>query len=230
MINRINPIELTQFQLNSLIARSLFVGLLLAVLLYLSGCSGCSRSGSHKPRRAKRNTTARQAEANERPPADRDDDASDGDDDDLSDEPADTTPPKPVLKQMGSGPTEVAMKRENGVYKVPVTINGVPMRFILDTGASLISMSESEAELLYRRGAITEKDIIGRSRFQDATGGISPGAVVRLKSVRIGDRILENVSANIVSGNKAPLLLGQSALSKFGKISLDYERNVVTFD
>ena len=122
------------------------------------------------------------------------------------------------------------MSRENGVYKVPVTVNGVPMRFILDTGASLISMSTAEAERMYKSGAITKDDIIGRSRFQDATGDISPGAVVRLKSVQIGDRVLENVSANIVSGSSAPLLLGQSALSKFGKISVDYRRNVVTFD
>ena len=122
------------------------------------------------------------------------------------------------------------MERENGVYKVPVTVNGVPMKFILDTGASLISMSETEAESMYERGAITTADIIGRSRFQDATGAISPGAVVRLKSVQIGDRVLENVRANIVSGSKAPLLLGQSALSQFGKISVDYRRNVVTFD
>ncbi|MDB5243021.1 MAG: hypothetical protein JWP57_3646 [Spirosoma sp.] len=146
-----------------------------------------------------------------------------------ADEPV-RTAPKPVLKQIGDGPTEVAMSRENGVYKVPVTVNGVPMRFILDTGASLISMSTAEAERMYKSGAITQSDIIGRSRFQDATGAISPGAVIRLKSVQIGDRVLENVSANIVSGTSAPLLLGQSALSKFGKISVDYRRNVVTFD
>lgn len=122
------------------------------------------------------------------------------------------------------------MEKENGVYKVPVTVNGVPMKFILDTGASLISMSSTEAEKLYRQGAISESDIIGQSRFQDAKGDISPGAIVRLKSVRIGDRVLENVNANIVGSAQAPLLLGQSALSQFGKISVDYRRNVVTFD
>lgn len=196
-----------------MIARSLFIGILLAVLLYLSGCSGCSRSGSHSPRRAKRNTADRPAQTAVRSPSDT-----------LS--PA----PKPVLKQMGSGPTEVVMERENGVYKVPVIVNGVPMKFILDTGASLISMSDAEADFMYKRGAITQSDIIGRSRFQDATGAISPGAVVRLKSVQIGDRVLQNVQANIVSGSQAPLLLGQSALSQFGKISVDYRRNVVTFD
>jgi len=193
--------------------KSLIVSLLLAILLYLSGCSGCSRSGSHAPHRRKQSMANREAVRPIESPS----------------EPA-RNAPKPVLKQIGDGPTEVAMERENGVYKVPVTVNGVPMKFILDTGASLISMSTAEAERMYKSGAITKNDIIGRSRFQDATGAISPGAVVRLKSVQIGDRVLENVSANIVSGTTAPLLLGQSALSKFGKISVDYRRNVVTFD
>ena len=209
-----------------MIARSLLVSLLFAILLYLSGCSGCSRSGSHAPHRTKRNTQQTESGTG----------TTSGNDSEPRSDDSPTSPDtasaaaKPVLKQMGSGPTEVAMVLENGVYKVPVTVNGVPMRFILDTGASLISMSLAEAELMYRRGAISTSDIIGRSRFQDATGAISPGAIVRLKSVRIGDRVLENVRANIVTGNKAPLLLGQSALSKFGKISVDYRRNVVTFD
>lgn len=122
------------------------------------------------------------------------------------------------------------MKKVNGVYTVPVTINGTPMSFILDTGASLISISSTEAEFMMKQGTFTEADIVGQSKFQDANGDITPGSIIRLKSVQIGDRVLENVHANVVSGNKAPLLLGQSALSQFGKISVDYRRNVVTFD
>lgn len=190
-------------------------GLLIGCWVYLSGCSGCSRSGSHQPRRQKRSTTDQQVT---KPNS--------------SDEPSSSTTvvPQPTLTKMGSGPTEVEMVKENGVYVVPVTINGHPMRFILDTGASLISISATEAGYMFKQGTITEDDIIGNSRFQDANGDISPGDLIRLKSVQIGDRVLENVTANVVRSSKAPLLLGQSALSKFGKISVDYRRNVVTFD
>jgi aspartyl protease family protein len=38
------------------------------------------------------------------------------------------------------------------------------------------------------------------------------------------------IDALIVPNNKAPLLLGQTALAKFGKISIDYERGIITFD
>ncbi|WP_041952148.1 retropepsin-like aspartic protease family protein [Spirosoma spitsbergense] len=174
--------------------------------LYLSGCSGCSRSGSHQPRRTRSNPADKAATA------------------------ANPSEPKPTLIQLGNGPTEVRMKKENGVYKVPVTVNGTPMQFILDTGASLISISSTEAEFMMKQGTITDDDIVGQSRFQDANGDISPGSIIRLKSVQIGDRVLENVHASVVTGAKAPLLLGQSALSQFGKISLDYRRNIVTFD
>ncbi len=184
--------------------------LLLVVLsisfLHLSGCSGCSRSGSHQPRRTRSNPADKAATA------------------------ANPAEPKPTLTQLGNGPTEVHMKKENGVYKIPVTVNGTPMQFILDTGASLISLSSTEAEFMMKQGTITDDDLVGQSRFQDANGDISPGSIIRLKSVQIGDRVLENVHASVISGAKAPLLLGQSALSQFGKISLDYRRNIVTFD
>ncbi|WP_420147138.1 retropepsin-like aspartic protease family protein [Spirosoma sp.] len=189
--------------------RFLIFCLLISTLLYLSGCSGCSRSGSHQPKKPKRNTADQTTSSTKPAPAEL---------------------PKPTLKKIGSGPTEVAMEKDRGVYKVPVTVNGVPMKFILDTGASLISISATEADFLFKQGAITETDIIGQSKFQDANGDISPGDVIRLKSVQIGDRVLENVTANVVRSTKAPLLLGQSALSQFGKISVDYRRNIVTFD
>lgn len=202
----IRNIRITIRRTQPMLIRLTLLILVLASSLYLSGCSGCSRSGSHQPHRARRSAANKPV--------------------------ADTLRklPKPTMTQIGSGPTEVMMKKENGVYKVPVTVNGTPMRFILDTGASLISISSAEAEFMMKQGTITDDDVVGQSRFQDANGDISPGSIIRLKSVQIGDRVLENVHANVVNGTKAPLLLGQSALSQFGKISMDYRRNIVTFD
>jgi len=39
----------------------------------------------------------------------------------------------------------IKMEKQNGVYMIPVDINGVPIHFIFDTGASLISISSTEA-------------------------------------------------------------------------------------
>lgn len=122
------------------------------------------------------------------------------------------------------------MRRSNGVYYVPCAINGINMEFIFDTGASDVVMSLTEALFLYKQGKLTDDDILDDVTFQVADGSISEGVIVNLKTVTIGDKTLRNVKATIVSNMEAPLLLGQSALSRFGILSIDYNRNMITFE
>lgn len=126
--------------------------------------------------------------------------------------------------------TEIEMVHEGGVYKIPIEINGVSMNFIFDTGASIISISETEALYLIKQGKILEEDILGSVYYQDATGKISEGTQINLKSVRIGNNEVYNVKASVVHNLQAPLLLGQSALSRFGKVTIDYKKNTISFE
>ena len=126
--------------------------------------------------------------------------------------------------------TKVKMRKEAGVYLVPVTVNGLNLDFIFDTGASSISLSSAEATVMLRQGHITEDDIVGQGQFQDATGNVSVGTVVILRTVQIGDITLENIEASVVDNIQAPLLLGQTALSKFGKVTIDYNNNTIEFN
>jgi aspartyl protease family protein len=126
--------------------------------------------------------------------------------------------------------TVVKMHKRNGVYHVPCKINGTEMEFIFDTGASDITMSLTEALFLYKQNKLTDKDFIGTEYYQIADGSVAEGSVVNLKSVSIGNTTLYNVKASIVHNTEAPLLLGQSALAKFGKISINYNRNEITFE
>lgn len=43
-------------------------------------------------------------------------------------------------------------------------------------------------------------------------------------------RLEYDVEASVVHNLEAPLLLGQSALSKFGKLTIDYNENKIVFD
>lgn len=128
------------------------------------------------------------------------------------------------------GHTKVQMRKENGVYLVPITVNGLNLDFVFDTGASNISISSAEAAVMYKQGQITQDDIVGRQQFQDATGGISVGTVIRLRSVEIGGISLQNVEASVTDNINAPLLLGQTALAKFGKVTIDYDANTIEFN
>ena len=128
------------------------------------------------------------------------------------------------------GHTKVRMRKEGGVYLVPITVNGLNLDFIFDTGASSICLSSAEALVMLRQGQITQDDFVGQQQFQDATGGISVGTIIRLHTVEIGGILLRNVEANVVDNIQAPLLLGQTALSKFGKVTIDYNNNVIEFN
>ena len=121
------------------------------------------------------------------------------------------------------------MEQEDGVKYVWIEINGIRLRFIFDTGASSICISPSEARVLLRQGTLTEEDFLGTEYFQDATGRISEGTRVNLRSVTIGNQELENVEATIIDNENAPLLLGQTVLERFGNIEIDNEQGIIIF-
>lgn len=129
-----------------------------------------------------------------------------------------------------SGNTLVKMSEENGIYKIPVEINGSNMNFIFDTGASDITISDVEAMFLYKQGKLLKEDILGSQQYQIADGSIAEGTIINLRTVKLGNRTLKNIKASIVHNVDAPLLLGQSALAQFGKVSINYEKNEITFE
>ena len=114
--------------------------------------------------------------------------------------------------------------------EVPVGINGTPMKFIFDTGAGLVSISNVEAAYLYKQGTLSKEDILGTAQFVDANGNISEGTVVNLKEVTLGLRTIYNIRASVVDNQKAPLLFGQSAMEKFGKISINNRTSEITLE
>lgn len=84
-----------------------------------------------------------------------------------------------------------------------------------------------EANFMMKNGYLDKKDVIGSERFMDAVGNISEGTVINIREVDFGGLKLQNVRASVVRNQKAPLLLGQTVLSRLGKIEIDYERRVL---
>jgi len=138
--------------------------------------------------------------------------------------------PEPVKNVPASPGNIVKMTRQDGVYHIPVYINGAQMYFIFDTGASFISISAAEAGHLYRLGLLTDSDVAGTAKLMDANGDITSGVVVMLKEVQIGNKVIHDVQATVMSGLNAPLLMGQSALERFGRISIDYNKGEISFE
>ena len=122
--------------------------------------------------------------------------------------------------------SEIQMKKmPGGTYEVPCTINGLPLKFIFDTGASDVTLSSVEANFMLKNDYLSEKDFKGSRRYLTADGSIANGAIVRIKEVKVGDCTLKNIEASVIKNQKAPLLLGQSVLERFGSITIDNQNN-----
>ena len=122
--------------------------------------------------------------------------------------------------------TEIAVKRNpGGTFEIPCDINGLPLQMIFDTGASDVTISSVEANFMFKNGYLSEKDIKGKKYYQNANGQINEGTTITLREVKIGDAVLHNVDASVVKSQKAPLLLGQSAMERFGTITIDNQNN-----
>jgi predicted aspartyl protease len=82
------------------------------------------------------------------------------------------------------------------------------------------------ARTLVRAGALRSDDFIGRSRYQLANGSEEVSDLVVIREVQVGEHVARNVTASIRPLEGQPLL-GQSFLSKFGAVTLDYKRLVL---
>lgn len=128
----------------------------------------------------------------------------------------------------GQSQTVIKMEKVNGVFVMPCKVNGLSLKFIFDTGASDVSISLTEALFMLKNGYLNENDLIGTEYYRIANGDIQEGTKIILKQIEVGKLKLYNVKASIVHSLSAPLLLGQSALSKLGKIEFNYADNTLT--
>lgn len=122
---------------------------------------------------------------------------------------------------------EIPFTKESGVCKVKCAINGLPLHFIFDTGAADVSISSVEATFMAKNDFLSSSDIIGKQNYQTADGNITEGTIINLKDVKLGSLHLNNIKASVVRNQAAPLLLGQSVLSKLGKIEIDNTKKVL---
>ena len=123
----------------------------------------------------------------------------------------------------------IAMKAlPSGVYEVPCKINDLPLKFILDTGASDVTISSTDAKFMLKNNYLHSQDIIGKRRYLTASGDIIEWTKIKLRKIQIGELELRNVEASIVHNQDAPLLLGQSVLKRLGRYNIDSSKSILT--
>ncbi len=118
--------------------------------------------------------------------------------------------------------------KTGGTFIVPCIVNGLKMKFIFDTGASNVSISATEALYMLKHGQLYVDDLGEAEYYRIADGSIKEGTSINLKEIKFGLWTLNNVIASVSHELNAPLLLGQSALSRLGKIQIDYKNSTLT--
>ena len=97
-----------------------------------------------------------------------------------------------------------------GMYRTVGSINGYPVNFLVDTGATLIAMSRAEA----RRLGI-DYLVVGRPERARTASGVVATYAVTLARVKVGEIELREVAASVVDGDfPTEVLLGNSFLNR----------------
>lgn len=131
------------------------------------------------------------------------------------------------LEEYDEKVVEVPFTKDAGICKVKCTINGLPLHSYFDTGATDVTISNVEAQFMIKNDYLNPTDVKGSAYYSTADGNITAGTVILLRKVDFGGLELTNVRASVVDNQQAPLLLGQSVLSKLGKVEIDNEKHVL---
>lgn len=99
---------------------------------------------------------------------------------------------------------------EDGHFYVKVGINGTPILFVIDTGASGIALTRADA----RKAGIDTGALVFTGQSQTANG-VVPTASVRLESVELGEFRDQRVPAAVIGGDLDVSLLGMEYLSRY---------------
>ena len=112
-------------------------------------------------------------------------------------------------------PHETLLEREaNGHFYVHAKVNGELVRFLVDTGASGVALTEKDARRVGIAFSPSEFEEVG----QGAAGPIR-GKLVSIKSVEVDGKKVTNVRGVVLQGSELSLL-GQSYLSRIGEVEM----------
>jgi clan AA aspartic protease (TIGR02281 family) len=122
------------------------------------------------------------------------------------------------------------MKKGRGTYVVPVTINdAITLDFTVDSGASDVTIPIDVVKTLIRAGTIRDTDVIGKKTYVLADGSKVKSLTFRIRSLKVGDRVVQNVVGSVAPAS-GTLLLGQSFLGRFKSWSIDNSRHALVLE
>ena len=116
----------------------------------------------------------------------------------------------------GSRDTSKILRAADGFFYVQAELNGVPVRFLVDTGASVAVLTRADAK---RVGA---KVIASEAGGEMGTvGGRVAMSWTNLDALNLGPHRIRNVRAAIVGDGLSVSLIGQNVLAQLSSIRIE---------
>ena len=121
----------------------------------------------------------------------------------------------PQQQVLDGGRIEIPLGRD-GHFHLTAEVNGQPVRFMVDTGASSIALGPEDA----RRIGLDLDDLAYVGTAMTANGRVQT-APVTIDEIAIGDIVDRNVRAWVIGGDLDGSLLGMSYLRTFARVSFE---------
>lgn len=109
----------------------------------------------------------------------------------------------------------VARRAPDGHYRLTLGINGTPVRFLVDTGATDMVLTMQDAQ----RAGLARDDLRFVGRAVTANGMVQT-APVMLETVELGGIVDRNIPAQVSGGDMPGSLLGMRYLSRFAEVTM----------
>ncbi|MBN8511916.1 MAG: TIGR02281 family clan AA aspartic protease [Rickettsiales bacterium] len=123
-----------------------------------------------------------------------------------------------------AGQLMIARSADGHFYVDVLTDSNSKIRFLIDTGASDVALTE-EAAILF---GFNPKSLRYSQKYNTANG-ISYAAPVRIEKLRIGKKEFEDVAAHVTSGALDIPLLGMSLIGKFRDFKITNDTLILSY-
>src|SRR5688572_24914000 len=119
------------------------------------------------------------------------------------------TAANPIITTTSAEPGGIRLTRQqDGHFYIDSLVNGMPVRFLVDTGASMVALSVKDAQYAAVPVNPAQFEVVGRG----ASGEVR-GQQVELSELTLDGKRISSIDAVVIEGGEQSLL-GQSVLSR----------------
>ncbi|MDO7843942.1 retropepsin-like aspartic protease family protein [Sphingomonas immobilis] len=127
--------------------------------------------------------------------------------------------PAPAVAAAAPGtpapPVETVLDRaSNGHFLAVANVNDEPIRFVVDTGADIVALTEEDARRAHVRFDPSQYEVVGRG-----AAGLVRGQEIRIAEIELDGKRASDVQAVILADGEMSLL-GQTFLRKLKEVRI----------